>query len=389
MLVNLPTARKIRDGIAAVDTAISIAQAASNAASLSDIFFSGGGSLAIGISAGVIAKGGLQAWQNDVESQLQANQLNAGIEQRRDEWRRQLVATGQHSLVAAAQVVTAQDHVTIAVQEEAIATLQHKQAVATLTFLGNQFTNADLYLWLSTTLGGVYRYFLQQATATARLAQAQLAFERAEPAQALIRGDYWQSPAQATGPDRRGLAGAEQLAEDLTRLDSYALSSERRRLNLSQTFSLARLMPVEFLGLRESGTLTFATPMSLFDAAFPGHYLRLIRQVHTSVVALVAPDRGIRATLRSGGISRVTTGRDGTFRDITVRHDSSVVALTSPVGATGVFELDAQSDLLLPFESSGVPQYGAQDGNGEERGRMTGHTEKVPSPRSTIVCPNR
>ena len=227
-----------------------------------------------------------------------------------------------------------------------------------MKFLNDQFTNADLFQWLSTTLGGVYRYFLQQATATARLAQAQLAFERAERAQTLIRDDYWRSPDQltATGqqPDRRGLAGAEQLSADLARLDEYAFSTERRRLNLSQTFSLAREMPVEFLDFRRTGTLAFATPLSLFDADFPGHYLRLVRQVRTSLVALVPPDRGIRATLYSNGISRVVTSSDGMFGEVVVRHDPSVVALTSPLSATGVFELDVQSDLLLPFEGSGV-----------------------------------
>src|SRR5206468_225034 len=108
------------------------------------------------------------------------------------------------------------------------------------------------------TLGGVYRYFLQQATATARLAQAQLAFERAEPAQTLIRNDYWQTPAALTASgtqtNRRGLTGAEQLSQDLARLDEYAFSSERRRLNVSQTFSIAQLMPVEFLEFRRTGT---------------------------------------------------------------------------------------------------------------------------------------
>ena len=113
-------------------------------------------------------------------------------------------------------------------------------------------------------------------------------------------------------------------------------------------------MPVEFLDFRRTGTLTFATPMALFDADFPGHYLRLIRQVRTSLVALVPPDRGIRATLYSNGISRVTTGQDGTFQDIAVRHDPGVVALTSAVSASGVFDLDVQPDMLLPFESGGV-----------------------------------
>ena len=325
-----------------------------------DEIFSGGSKagLAFGISAATVVKGALELRQNGLEAQIQTNQLKAGIEQRRDDWRLQKVSAEQDSLVAAAQVTTARDQVAIAAQEQAAASLQYDQAVATLKFLNDQFTNADLYLWMSNTLGGVYRYFLQQATAIARLAQAQLAFERAEPAQTLIRNDYWQSPAELTAnssqPSRRGLTGAEQLQQDITQLDQYAFSSERRRLNLSQTFSLARLMPVEFLDFRRTGTMAFATPGTLFDADFPGHYLRMIRQVRTSVVALVPPDRGIRATLYSNGVSRVTTGRDGMFQDVVVRHDPGVVALTSPVNASGVFELDVQSDMLLPFESSGV-----------------------------------
>ena len=113
-------------------------------------------------------------------------------------------------------------------------------------------------------------------------------------------------------------------------------------------------MPMEFLNFRRSGMLAFATPMALFDADFPGHYLRMIRSVRASLVALVPADRGIRATLSSNGISRVVTGLNGTFQDIVVRHDPTVIALTSPVNASGVFDLDTQSDMLLPFESSGV-----------------------------------
>jgi hypothetical protein len=352
--------REVRDGIAAADTAIGILQAAAKATNFLDAVTSFGTSTAFSgetiIATGL--KGLAEAKQNSLEAQIQANQLKAGIEQRKQEWRLQQTAAQQESLVAAAQMTVANDQVTIAVQEQGLTELQHDQAVATLKFLNDQFTNADLFQWLSTTLGGVYRYFLQQATATARLAQMQLAFERAEAAQTFIRDDYWQTPEQLTAagaqPDRRGLAGAEQLSRDLTRLDEYAFSTERRRLNLSQTFSLAREMPVEFLDFRRTGTLAFATPMALFDADFPGHYLRLIRRVRSSLVALVPPDRGIRATLYSNGVSRVITGQGGTFGEVIVRHDPTVVALTSPINATGVFDLDVQSDLLLPFESSGV-----------------------------------
>ncbi|MFI5878844.1 neuraminidase-like domain-containing protein [Streptomyces sp. NPDC051554] len=352
--------RNVRNEINAVDTAVGILQQAYNAADLTSAVFSGGArqGIAMSIMAGIAGRGILQANENTLQARMDANQLKAGIEQRKDEWRLAKAASEQDSLVAAAEVVTVNDQVSIAGQEEAIATLQRDQATATLKFLNDQFTNADLYLWMSNTLGGVYRYFLQQATATARLAQAQLAFERAESAQTLIAGDYWQTPAELTAGaaqvNRRGLTGAEQLSQDLSGLEEYALRSERRRLNLSQTFSLAQLMPVEFLEFRRTGNLAFATPMALFDVDFPGHYLRMIRQVRTSIVALVPPDRGIRATLSSNGISRVTTRQDAGFKDIVVRHDPGMVALTSPVNASGVFELDAQSDMLLPFESSGV-----------------------------------
>src|SRR6185437_1871145 len=262
----------------------------------------------------------------------------------------------QDVLVAAAQQTVARDQHAIAVAEQAVAAAQGQQAQVTLALLSSQFTTPDLYLWMSDTIGGVYRYFLQQATATARLAQDQLAFERAEPAQAYIATDYWQPPRNApSSTDNKGMTGAERLAEDLSRLDQYAFSTDIRRLNLSQTFSLARQLPADFLQFRRTGRLSFATPMSWFDRDFPGHYQRLIRQVHLSMVALVPPDRSVRATFSNTGISRVTTaGAFGSFTDVVLRRDPSSVSITSPLNATGVFDLDLQPDMLLPFEGSGV-----------------------------------
>ena len=41
----------------------------------------------------------------------------------------------------------------------------------------------------------VYRFFLQQATQLAKLAELQLAFERQETPLAFIKSDYWERPA--------------------------------------------------------------------------------------------------------------------------------------------------------------------------------------------------
>ena len=82
----------------------------------------------------------------------------------------------------------------IAVQEREIAGVQLAHAAATADFLATKFTSAELFEWMSGVLNQVYAYFLRQATALARLAQAQLAFERQEPNRGLIQGDYWQGP---------------------------------------------------------------------------------------------------------------------------------------------------------------------------------------------------
>ena len=150
------------------------------------------------------------------------------------------------------------------------------------------------------------------------------------------------------------MTGAEQLAEDLSQLDQYAFTTDTRRLNLSQTFSLSQLLPVEFLGFLSTGQISFATPMAWFDQDFPGHYQRLIRQVSVSVVALVPPTRGIRAALSSSGISQVITSSNSAFSQVTLRRDPQTIAFTSPMNATGVFQVDLQPDMLLPFEGSGV-----------------------------------
>jgi hypothetical protein len=93
--------------------------------------------------------------------------------------------------------------------------------------------------------------------------------------------------------------------------------------------------------------------MALFDSRFPGHFLRLIRRVQTSVVALVPPNQGIRATLTASGVSRVVTAGDS-FQTVVVRRDPETVALDSATSDTGVFDLDPQSEMLLPFEAMGV-----------------------------------
>jgi Tc toxin complex TcA C-terminal TcB-binding domain len=93
-------------------------------------------------------------------------------------------------------------------------------------------------------------------------------------------------------------------------------------------------------------------PMEMFDRDFSGHYLRLIRKVRTSVIALLPAIQSIKATLSTTGTSRVVVGGD-VFQTVVVRRDPESVALTGVRDATGLFlDLEPQSDMLSHSKGS-------------------------------------
>jgi hypothetical protein len=362
MLADYKDARDRRNTATFFDAALTTAQAVVSASS--------GGFLGTGVGAGLggialvgglsLLKAGATIAANNSETQAQIDSAKASFERRNDEWELQRQLADRDIAIGSQQITLAETHTDVAHQEETISRIQHDQAQATVEFLANKFTNAELYAWMSGVLGGAYSYFLQQATSLAQLAQYQLAFERQESPPTFIKSDYWnaidsEQPAsnQSTQPDRQGLTGSVRLLEDITRLDQFAFDTNRRKLQLSETFSLARLFPLEFQNFRQTGELQFATPIQLFDRGFPGHYLRLIKRVRVSVVALIPPVQGLRATLIASGISRVVTGGD-VFQTIIVRRDPELIAFTSSSNATGLIDLEPETGMLLPFESMGV-----------------------------------
>jgi hypothetical protein len=282
----------------------------------------------------------------------------ASYERRAEEWRLQRDLAVQDIRAGQQQVQLAYDRTRIAAQDRAIAALQADHAEAMVEFIETQrFGNEALYEWMSGVLEQIYRFFLQHAASVARLAEAQLAFERQEVLPAVIQADYWEAPATSGGGAQprevHGLTGSARLLRDIYELDQYAFTTNQRKLQLTETISLAQLDPIAFQGFRETGVLPFATPMELFERRFPGHYLRLVRRVRTSVVALIPPVQGIRATLATTGTSRVVIGGP-TFPTVSIQRGPEAVALTAPMDASGLFDLDPQPELLVPFEGIGV-----------------------------------
>ncbi len=257
--------------------------------------------------------------------------------------------------------ITAGHHTRVVIQELNIAEISAHQADATAEFLANKFTNAELYEWMSANLEEVYRFFLQQATSLALVAEDQLAFERQAPSPSIVQRDYWTpvnpefEPSESRIPDRRGLTGSAKLLQDIFQLDQYAFTTDQRKQQLTKTISLAQLFPIEFGQFRQTGVLHFPSSMELFDRDFPGHYLRLIKRVRVSIIALIPPTVGIKATLSCSGQSKAVVDDDGIFRTIEVRRPLELISLSSPRDASGMFDLQPNTqEMLLPFEGLGV-----------------------------------
>ena len=243
----------------------------------------------------------------------------ASYEEKQKDWQYQLDLARADWYIAGQQASIAHDHEATARQQQTIATIQSRHASDVVTFLTTQkFTNAALYEWMSGILQQVYSYLLQQATSLARLAQTQLAFERQTPPLNIVQTYYWQAPSDTVAApgssgqpsDTRGLTGSARLLAAITQLDQYAFATDQRKLQLTKSISLAQWDPFAFRTFQTTGVLRFATTSTPFDQDFPGHYLRVIKRVRMSLIALVPAVQGIHATLRHTGISRVIVGGD-------------------------------------------------------------------------------
>jgi hypothetical protein len=343
-----------RTAVAFADAAVTVAGAAAAAASNSAAAPGLVGAAVFAAGARYLTSGALAT----AEARSQESATRASFERRAQEWQLQASLARDDEAIAVQQGEVLQRRATLAVQERTVAETEERHARAAVQYLAGRRLTGEMYAWMATQLGEVYRYLLRQATSVAQMAQQQLAFERQQPPPEIIKANYWipggvgaQGPNE---PDRRGLTGSARLLRDLTELDQHAFETNRRKLNLEQVFPLSRTAPEAFAEFRRTGVLSFATPLDAFDRRFPGHFLRTIRRVRLAVVALVPSTQGIAATLACSGQSRVVVGQYGVFRPITLTRPPETVAYTSPVGATGIFELDPQPELKYFFEDHGV-----------------------------------
>jgi hypothetical protein len=299
---------------------------------------------AFGLNA---AAGGqaLSATGSAFSSWAAAAQTRAGYERRAQDWELQVTLGNDDIAIAYAGITLADDRIRITDQEKSIADLRLGYASDTVEFLQDRFANAALYRWMKKNLKRLYRDQFNLAISMAKAAQHALEFER-QASLDFINYDYWEE-------ERQGLLGSELLMRDIEEMDNFRLSTATRKKEVEKTMSLASAMPAEFQRFRQSGILDFGTIMPWFDRDFPGHYMRLIRDVDVTILALVPPNEGIHATLSNNGLSRVMV--EPPFEQLTTIYRlPESVALSGAYKATGLFQLRPDDPMLLPFEGAGV-----------------------------------
>src|SRR5262245_11230290 len=226
--------------------------------------------------------------------------MQATFERRQQEWEFQRSLANWEYNIGDQGVSLANAQVDIREQEGAITGIQAQHASDVVSYLGTKFLNTAMWQWMGRVVRGYYREHLNFATVIARMAQTSLEFERQESI-AIVASYYSER-------EQRDLLAAERLLTDINRLDQHRLVTEQRKKEITKTFSLAAFDPIEIQRLRDQGWMTFTTKLQDFDRDFPGHYMRLVKSISISVIALIPPVEGIHATLSNTGVSRVIAG---------------------------------------------------------------------------------
>jgi len=301
------------------------------------------------LGAAASAAAGVASISAGIKSNAAASaQVQASFARRKESWTQQAEVLAREVRHLETLEATAQLRLELATE----ALTQHEQAVEQAeeehAFLAEKVGASRLYDWLASQLGALYHEAFRGALATAQLAERAFVFERHDAAERLSQ-DYWDE-------EHHGFLAGERLLVDLMHLEQRYLETDRRELEVTQTFPLSQFDPEQLWALREAGECEFTIPELLFDLAYPGQYRRRIRAVRLTIPAVVGPHTNVSAmlVLESSRI-RWTADRTGEA-DVVPPPPTDAIATSTAQGDGGVFELRFDAGRYLPFEGAGAVQ---------------------------------
>jgi hypothetical protein len=251
------------------------------------------------------------------------------------------------------QIATALIRHDIALTELANHDKQTENSATVEGLLRNKYTNQELYRWMESQISAVFFQSYQLAYDMAKRAEKAYRFERGLTDSNFIQFGYWDSL-------KKGLLSGERLYLDLKRLEMAYLDQNKREYEITKHVSLVLHDPLALIALKETGLCEIELPEALFDADYPGQYMRRLKSVSLTIPCVVGPYTSINCTLTLLS-NKTRISPQGVYAEL--EDDSRFVtnwaamqsiATSHAQNDSGMFELNFRDERYLPFEGAGA-----------------------------------
>ena len=219
-----------------------------------------------------------------------ALQTYAGFERRQEEWTLQETLANLELEQIEKQIAAAKIREAIAQTELDHHNLQTENAKNVDDYLKSKYTNQQLYGWLQAQLSSLYFQAYKLAFDVAKKAERAFRHELGLDNSNYVQFGYWDSL-------KKGLMAGERLQSDLRRMEVAYLDRNRREFEITKHVSLLALNPVALIILKAVGECEVEIPERLFDADYPGHYMRRIKSLGLSIPCVAGPYTSVNCTL--------------------------------------------------------------------------------------------
>lgn len=317
---------------------------------------------------------------NHFQSEASKNRSNASVERidseinskvafhrrRVEEWTQERDLAEKELKQIDKQIAAAEIRIQIAEQELMNHEKQIENAKSVDEYMRSKFTNQELYDWMVGQISAVYFQSYQLAYDMAKRVERAYQFELGREDTNFIHFGYWDSL-------KKGLIAGDKLMHDLKRVEVAYLEQNERLYEITKNISLVLHDPMALITLKETGMCDFCLDESLFDADYPGHYMRRIKSVSLTIPCVTGPYTSIncKLTLQSSEVRMDIKNEitDDTVKDMKSypkkdETDTRFITTFVPVqysivtshaqNDSGMFELNFRDERYLPFEGAGV-----------------------------------
>ena len=283
--------------------------------------------------------------------------IKGGYDRRWNDWKQQENLAKLELDQIGQQIAAATIRTTITQQELNNHLKQIENAETVETFMRSKYTNQELYTWMVGEVSRLYFQSYKLAYDLAKCAERAYRFERGLTDSNFIQFGYWDSL-------KKGLLAGEKLHHDLKRLELAYLEHNKREYEITKHVSLVLHDPLALIALKETGQCEVVLSKALFDADYPGHYMRRLKSVSLTIPCVVGPYTSINCTLTLlSNTTRITSTPANPYAEIEDGEDARFVtnfaalqsiATSHAQNDSGMFELNFRDERYLPFEGAGA-----------------------------------